>query len=296
MITRPLKTIKKRRPGNRLPSQGIRFLAVMIGLSLLIHLLSYVNLSYFFGDFARDTIFSKMTPPVKIRILDSMPSELRDAKKILESHQERTEKPKETRHLGYEDHKAEKETKTKPTFDNKKGLDPGQKGNPDANRAKEKRKIAKIDDSIPLARNRYEEFLPRSVNDIPGMISAGYQEFIDDEIDIGDQIDINTAEYRYVGYFTSLRKSIELVWVYPTDAARRGMQGKVEVVFVINKDGRVGRIRIVKSSGYDILDQSIIETLKLASPYAPLPESFGKKIVVGGVFHYVISSFASGAH
>jgi len=59
---------------------------------------------------------------------------------------------------------------------------------------------------------------------------------------------------------------------------------------VIEKDGRVSRVRIVQSSGYTSLDENMVKTIKLASPFAPLPKTWGKeRLVVTGSFHYILT-------
>src|SRR5690606_7779634 len=105
-------------------------------------------------------------------------------------------------------------------------------------------------------KKEFEKFLPNA-KDLARYMDAGYQEYLDDNLAMADRIDINTTEYRYIGYFTNMRKAIELVWNYPMDAARRGMQGEVGIEFIINKDGSTGRIRVIRSSGYKILDDAI---------------------------------------
>ena len=132
------------------------------------------------------------------------------------------------------------------------------------------------------------------IYDLPGQLNAGFQDYIDDKIQNGDRIDINTTEYRYIGYFTNMRKAIELVWNYPLEAARKGLSGEVGLEFAINKDGRTSHIRVIKSSGYEILDKAIIEAIKLASPFSPLPDGFKKqKIVVTGSFRYILNAYGS---
>lgn len=145
----------------------------------------------------------------------------------------------------------------------------------------------------PRPRNNYEALLPNA-NELSGQLNAGYQDFVDDAVAEGDRIDINTTEYRYIGYFTNMRKAIELVWNYPLDAARKGMQGEVGLEFAIGKDGKATRIRVIKSSGYAVLDRAIVDAIRLASPFSPLPIGFRKeRILVTGSFRYVLNSFGS---
>ena len=140
-------------------------------------------------------------------------------------------------------------------------------------------------------RNKYEALMPTN-SDLVGMVKSGYQDYLDEDIDVGERIDINTSDYRYIGYFTSLRKSVELVWTYPREAVRRGLQGEVGVEFTIMKDGSVKRVKVIRSSGHKILDRSVVEAIKLASPYTPLPDGLEKqKLTIVGGFRYVLSNF-----
>lgn len=289
---------------SKLPSHGISIVLAMIILSLLLHVTSYLNLDYFFGDAARALFVSRKTPPVKITIVEKPPRPLteaekqqeRDRQKILETPQTKTEKPKHATHVGQQDHATDKETKLAPNAPRPKGADPGQKGNPKA--------VTSIPDKIrrqsneqPKARTGYEALLPMAQNDIPGTLNGGYQDYLDEDLAIGDRIDMNTTEFRYIGYFTGLRKAIELVWVYPGDAIRRGMQGVVSLEFVIAKNGKASHVKVLRSSGYEILDRYAIQAVEQASPFAPLPDGFGKeRIIVTGAFQYVLNGFYRGSH
>ena len=50
--------------------------------------------------------------------------------------------------------------------------------------------------------------------------------------------------------------------IYPTEALHAGWEGRVEVVAVLNRAGRVVRVRIYRSSGHDALDQSALEWVR----------------------------------
>lgn len=244
-----------------------------------------------------------------------------DTKKILEVKQEKTEKPELADHVGHVDHKAEKETRVSKKVQRENAADPGVKGKksntppkPSEQQAsktppaaketptKEKKKKSPFlnqgtlafDKLVPSARNKYEELLPRAMHDLSGQVNAGYQDYVDDDIAESDRIDINTTQYRYIGYFTNMRKAINLVWIYPREASMKGLQGEVGLEFAINKDGTTNRIKVIKSSGYSVLDEAIVDAIKLASPFAPLPDGFNKeRIVVTGAFRYVLTSFGS---
>lgn len=298
----------------RLQRQSRKIIFAALILSGLFHLLSYVRLSNY--RYNPKVTIQQSQQPVKIRIVQKPKTDDKPdvkAQKILETPQQETQKPEVASHLGNVNHTTAKETKVE-ARPREKALDPGQKGNPLAKQVPAAPKPAKADpvqakttitsktgtvsisdkkqDKQP--RNAYESLLPSSINDLYGQVNAGYQDYIDDDLDIGDRIDINTSEYRFIGYFTNMRKAIELVWNYPIEASQRGMQGEVGLEFAINKDGTTSRIKVLKSSGYDILDRAIVEAIRLASPFSPLPTGFGKnKIVVTGSFRYVLSAYGS---
>lgn len=139
-------------------------------------------------------------------------------------------------------------------------------------------------------RNDYEKFLGQAGVQLLNKSVAGSETL---ETGDGDRLDLDTKEYRYMGYFSSMRKSIELVWVYPAEASRRGIQGTVTVEFTIEKSGASKSIKVLRSSGSESLDNAIVEAIRDAQPFAPLPDGFGKeKLTITGNFNYVLTGYA----
>ncbi len=308
-----------------LPRQGVFWLVAALMVSLLLHLLSFVGIS----RVSRPTPFPFVTQqdqriPVKILKKKKNSSEERK-KKLLETPLEQTTPPEKSTRLGAQDHAVLKETKTK--FQSQsKALDPGIQGVTDLTPLtlkpayKPQKKVntketdsltaeQKVSDSsqklvnptavvtIPRPRenkprNVYESLIPKA-HELANQVKAGYQDYIEEEVDTGDRIDFNTTNFRYLGYFTSVRKAFELVWVYPAEAVRRGLQGEVKLEFTIQKDGTVSRMRVIESSGHKILDEGVVEAIKLASPFAPLPSGMKKdRLTIVGSFRYVLTSYA----
>lgn len=103
----------------------------------------------------------------------------------------------------------------------------------------------------------------------------------------GKTLQLNTSELRYQRYLIGMKDRIQLFWEYPDVAARNGWHGRLRIDFVINKDGTVSDIRLVKSSNYPVLDDAAITALKLASPFQPFPENFAiESILIRGSFEY----------
>ena len=49
---------------------------------------------------------------------------------------------------------------------------------------------------------------------------------------------------------------------YPLEARNKGCEGKVKLKVEVLSDGRVGEIELKESSGYEVLDQSALATVK----------------------------------
>ena len=271
---------------------------IAILLSLLIHLLFWSKLDQ------TDNIADIPKKEEKVRIKYKEKSV---DKKIVETPLKPTEKPTGKARLGAQDHATKRETKIDNNLPRPKGADPGNLGlNPNGSGNRLSRdQLKKPKKQSPQLkskkgrgqhfkpRNKYESLMPQSV-ELADSRAAGYQDYIDEELEIADSIDLNTTDYRFIGYFSNLRKAFEMVWRYPSAAARRGLQGSVAVRFTILKSGKLKYAKVVESSGYAILDDAVIEALELAAPYDPLPDGFDKdKLTITGSFRYVLSGFAS---
>ncbi len=292
---------------NDVPRYGRRLIVGAAILSLLVHIVSFLSALRFYPS--NDLHLQKqVSNAVKIKVQDPLSSKKDDilaGKKIIETPQSETKPPEEASHVGPQDHQAIQETKlAKKLIPDTKALDPGQLGKQQARDSVQSRPTPKqiISGSGTLAipnttlapRTNYEKLLPTKEQDVFGTPTGGYAEYIDSEIPAGDRIDMNTTSFRFISYFTGMRKQIELVWIYPRDAIERGLQGEVLLELVIEKDGTVSKVRVARSSGYPLLDQNMVQTIKLASPFAPIPKGWKKeRILVTGAFHYILSY---GAH
>jgi TonB family protein len=61
--------------------------------------------------------------------------------------------------------------------------------------------------------------------------------------------------------------AIERVKTYPAIARRRSMEGTVYVSFFIGAEGEPSEIKVIKGSGYKILDEATMKVIKKAAPY-----------------------------
>ena len=59
--------------------------------------------------------------------------------------------------------------------------------------------------------------------------------------------------------------------IYPKKARREGLTGKAFVSFVVLENGQVAHIKLLRSTGYEILDLNLIETIKAVAPFPKPP-------------------------
>ncbi len=269
------------------------FLQWALLFSLLLHFSGLISLRYYDGQHKQET---KTQAPIKMKIVQMSRDDLLN-KRVIEAPQEQTKEPETYDYLGEKDHIAKKNTKVVVT-PRQKALNPslsaGDKIRKEKARKSTKTAREKPSFFMPGGRNSYEEFLNQSLDHLAQSPSGGFVDNVDQNAEVGDSIDLNTKEFRYIGYFTALRKAIELVWIYPLEAAQKGIQGKVRVKFTILRSGKVVNIAVLNSSGHHLLDQAILDAITMAAPFSPLPEGFHKeRLTITGVFSYILSSYAN---
>jgi periplasmic protein TonB len=84
--------------------------------------------------------------------------------------------------------------------------------------------------------------------------------------------DMESARTKYLNeHFAYIRNKILNNVSYPDPAKRKGWQGKVLLSFVIMADGNVRELKVVKSSGFILLDRNAIETVRDTAPFPRPP-------------------------
>ena len=89
-----------------------------------------------------------------------------------------------------------------------------------------------------------------------------------------DSVTLDTDEFKFMSYNRWLKVKVESVLQYPELAAISGYQGTLYILFDIMKDGSLGRLEILKSSGYKILDDEALRSIRSSAPFQPLPEEW----------------------
>ena len=104
----------------------------------------------------------------------------------------------------------------------------------------------------------------------------------------GKGLSLDMSEFRHRGYMRMLEGRIEGIWKYPEEAARLGISGDLYMTFSIKRDGSLGEIEIVRTSGYRSLDEAAMKALKDAAPFWPLPDDLDEETLeIRGHFIYI---------
>lgn len=162
------------------------------------------------------------------------------------------------------------------------------------------------DTGSPIINNRPEDLirLPdslSSVNGVPRDTNQPLARLFDKDV-IREQakkapektpaITFDTREFRYQGYMNRLKEKIEHIWQYPLSAAQRGIYGDLYIRFSIKKDGSLGRVDLIRTSGYRELDDAAIKALMDGAPYWPLPSEWGlDEFIIEGHFIYTLYGY-----
>jgi protein TonB len=99
---------------------------------------------------------------------------------------------------------------------------------------------------------------------------------------------LNAPEIQYISYFASIKRKIELVWQYPYEAAVAGIGGELMVDFVIARSGKLESVGLVRGSGYKVLDDEAIRSIRTAAPFDPIPAEYKiPSLQIRGRFLYI---------
>jgi len=118
--------------------------------------------------------------------------------------------------------------------------------------------------------------------DLPGPLPFLSQADIDDLARKGmperkpgeNSVTLDTDEFKFISYNRWLKVKVESVLTYPELAAQSGYQGTLYILFDIMKDGSLGRLEVLKSSGYKILDDEAMRAIRTAAPFQSLPDDW----------------------
>ncbi|AHF05157.1 biopolymer transporter TonB [Marichromatium purpuratum 984] len=86
-------------------------------------------------------------------------------------------------------------------------------------------------------------------------------------------VSTSTREIRYASYLAAWTRKVERIGNinYPQAAKEQRIYGSLLLHVSIRADGSLVQVRVVRSSGYDLLDQAAVRIVELAAPFSPFP-------------------------
>ncbi|MFQ5683520.1 MAG: TonB family protein [Candidatus Binatia bacterium] len=106
-----------------------------------------------------------------------------------------------------------------------------------------------------------------------------------------DQAPRDALESQNTAYIAGVKRGIVRVWNYPEKASQVKAEGKVKVEFTILKDGQLGNVHILYSSGNISMDQEAIRAVKAAAPFHRIPDQLEqKRMTIEFTFNYVLEN------
>lgn len=90
---------------------------------------------------------------------------------------------------------------------------------------------------------------------------------------------INPQDEAMLRYQDMVKQRIENARKYPPSAKRQGIEGTVYINFVVLSNGLSQDIKIIRSSGSNILDEEAVGTIKRANPFPSVPKEIGAPFV-----------------
>ncbi|MBN2701760.1 MAG: energy transducer TonB [Methylohalobius sp. ZOD2] len=85
---------------------------------------------------------------------------------------------------------------------------------------------------------------------------------------------ISAHKYVATAYERAWQEKVERIGNlnYPDEARRKGLSGSLVVSVWVNREGKMEKIKILRSSGHRVLDDAAIRIMRLAAPFSPFPD------------------------
>lgn len=103
----------------------------------------------------------------------------------------------------------------------------------------------------------------------PASPSTGAE--VDEEFPPNTVIPLNTENLRYFSYFAKVQRRIDQSFYYPRGAVEDLINGVVTLSFEIRRNGSLGKLKVIGSSGKDVLDEAAVKIVQKAAPFSTIP-------------------------
>lgn len=90
-----------------------------------------------------------------------------------------------------------------------------------------------------------------------------------------EPLPVPSREEVWKDYLARLRGRIEAARLYPQQALRMGLEGKVSIQLVVGASGEITGVELVEPSPFPLLNRAAVELIRALSPLPPLPPGLG---------------------
>lgn len=123
---------------------------------------------------------------------------------------------------------------------------------------------------IEKTQNKYSYISSQEHNKTSGSISDFQEKTSPSSKDLSNK---DTGGNNFSDVLSKIRAAIEKAKNYPAIARNNGIEGTVLTEFSIGTDGLPVNIKIIKSSGFNVLDSAALQTINKASPFPAIKGS-----------------------
>jgi TonB family protein len=110
-----------------------------------------------------------------------------------------------------------------------------------------------------------------------------------------DTISLETSDKRYSSYAGIIKARLMSHWEYPQKARENLLEGKLLLLFTLNRKGTLVDMRILEPSGFGILDNGAMSAVRSAAPFPAFPSSVTvTKLHIKAKFDYRLTARGTG--
>ncbi len=107
------------------------------------------------------------------------------------------------------------------------------------------------------------------------------------ESPVNDTLSLESKEPEYLSYRQQIKKRIENHWIFPDEAVKKNLSGRLVAVLTLRNDGKLLDASLDTSSGHKLLDREALRAMHRAAPYPPFPDYIKlKRFSIRVIFNY----------
>lgn len=94
------------------------------------------------------------------------------------------------------------------------------------------------------------------------------------DLETGDTVWLNLERGNLISFFRRFHNQIEGVWNYPREAIEKEQQGTLLLKIIVDREGELIDVELLRSSGSDALDFEAIQAVYRGAPFGPLGKHY----------------------